>query len=543
MNGISENTPILGFEHRQATYNAAANQLCAVATRHPFGAAITADVTQLREDLAHFTVFVPLVGGFSTGKSSLLNGWLGESLLPTAIQPTTDCAWALHYVPDPSAERQFEIFDASGKTVVWRDIWRHHPTLARFPHLILVDMPGLGSSNHQHEQAVAYVMPKAVAFVVCVVSTKPLTSDILHFLQDKAQYGLPTVALLTQYDLLPPSERAAVLNHLHNQLASAFVEVLSIGQVSARHGDLAAWEIALEQLNDTIPAVFEQRFRTRLKQQAESLQTHLRWLSNPRDDNAASWEREAMQLADRTARFQDHWGNGHQNFLQIGVPNAAIQSALRISQHLDAQQSSLVALLVDEQDVQSAIRDALATACQRYPTAALQQEFRTQFASLIGDLNLPDHALKLESPTLETPAFTTSWIAQIAGFVANVIGYRWPIIGAILKSVADALHRQREQAARQAIRQFLQQLQNDLPAQLHTPLQSLAEQWVASAKARCDAELTARQARLAGLQADLDQDAARRTEIQHQRQADLHLLNHLIATLDSDIPPAHPLGS
>ncbi len=40
---------------------------------------------------------IPIVGNFSAGKSTLLNRFLGSSVLPTGITPETSLATELHY--------------------------------------------------------------------------------------------------------------------------------------------------------------------------------------------------------------------------------------------------------------------------------------------------------------------------------------------------------------------------------------------------------------------------------------------------------------
>ena len=43
---------------------------------------------------------IPFVGDFSSGKSSLLNAYIGSDLLPTNILPETAVAYELYYAED-----------------------------------------------------------------------------------------------------------------------------------------------------------------------------------------------------------------------------------------------------------------------------------------------------------------------------------------------------------------------------------------------------------------------------------------------------------
>ena len=49
----------------------------------------TEDITKALNELPDFRVTAPVIGGFSTGKSSLINAVLGEKLLSTNITPET----------------------------------------------------------------------------------------------------------------------------------------------------------------------------------------------------------------------------------------------------------------------------------------------------------------------------------------------------------------------------------------------------------------------------------------------------------------------
>ncbi|GAA9751760.1 hypothetical protein VN0186_12060 [Helicobacter pylori] len=60
----------------------------------------------LLESIQKQRLVIPVVGNFSTGKSTLLNRFLGSSVLPTGITPETSLATELHY----SAKERIEAF-------------------------------------------------------------------------------------------------------------------------------------------------------------------------------------------------------------------------------------------------------------------------------------------------------------------------------------------------------------------------------------------------------------------------------------------------
>ena len=54
-------------------------------------------LTKVENDLKNFKIYIPLVGAFNSGKSSLINKYLGEDLLPTNIKPETAIAAEIKY--------------------------------------------------------------------------------------------------------------------------------------------------------------------------------------------------------------------------------------------------------------------------------------------------------------------------------------------------------------------------------------------------------------------------------------------------------------
>ena len=54
-------------------------------------------LTGLAQRIEQAELIVPVVGGFSAGKSTLINSFLGSDLLPTAITPETALATELRY--------------------------------------------------------------------------------------------------------------------------------------------------------------------------------------------------------------------------------------------------------------------------------------------------------------------------------------------------------------------------------------------------------------------------------------------------------------
>ena len=66
---------------------------------------ITSDSYELlSEELTNIELLVPVIGGFSAGKSSLLNAFLGKDYLPVGMTPETSLASELRFSEDERIE-------------------------------------------------------------------------------------------------------------------------------------------------------------------------------------------------------------------------------------------------------------------------------------------------------------------------------------------------------------------------------------------------------------------------------------------------------
>lgn len=54
-------------------------------------------LSDIQSQIEHAELIAPVVGGFSAGKSTLINSFLGTEILPTAVTPETALATELRY--------------------------------------------------------------------------------------------------------------------------------------------------------------------------------------------------------------------------------------------------------------------------------------------------------------------------------------------------------------------------------------------------------------------------------------------------------------
>ena len=136
---------------------------------------ISAEKTEhLIDAVENMPLFVPVVGEFSSGKSSLLNRFIGKDVLPIAMEAKTSVPTELYYSPEEYAEGVSEdgrverlqtISDENNKFVCIRR-YINSESLKNVQPIIFVDMPGFDSGFDQHNKSIFTYLDKGCHYVV-----------------------------------------------------------------------------------------------------------------------------------------------------------------------------------------------------------------------------------------------------------------------------------------------------------------------------------------------------------------------------------------
>jgi GTP-binding protein EngB required for normal cell division len=179
-------------------------------------------------------VDVAVLGQFKAGKSSFLNGLIGDTVVPVDVLPSTAVVTRIGYgqrervtVHGLSGE-PFEIprvrlaefvtergNPANEKRVSVVDV--ELPSLAPYEGIRLVDTPGLGSVFAHNTRVSKEWMPRVGAALVAVSVDHPLSEDDLLLLNDVSRHTPEAILLLTKADLVSGEELASVIEFTRSQ--------------------------------------------------------------------------------------------------------------------------------------------------------------------------------------------------------------------------------------------------------------------------------------------------------------------------------------
>lgn len=195
-------------------------------------------------------LLLPVIGAFSAGKSSLLNMFMGAPMLPVGIAPETELATELHFAKEPwlqamrhdgSEERLApeDLPQVNKKSAEYSHLrlYTNSPALEAIAPLILVDMPGYGSSLENHNKALSYYLPRGVHFIVVTsVEDGTVTQSMLRNLDNIKAYESDFSFIISKTNLRAPEQVQEISTYIDEQLRLYFgteKQIIALGNQSA----------------------------------------------------------------------------------------------------------------------------------------------------------------------------------------------------------------------------------------------------------------------------------------------------------------------
>jgi GTP-binding protein EngB required for normal cell division len=192
-----------------------------------------------------------VLGQFKSGKSSLLNAVLGETVFPVGVLPLTAVITRASAGPErivrvtylngtveevPPA-RLAEFVTETGNPGNRRqaavvDVLT--PALGDWPGVRLVDTPGLGSVFAHNTEATRTWMPNVAVALVTVSAERPLSDEDRRLVMEARQTAPRVIVLLTKVDLLTGAELAEVAAFLDRALRESFGTAIPVLPFSSR---------------------------------------------------------------------------------------------------------------------------------------------------------------------------------------------------------------------------------------------------------------------------------------------------------------------
>ena len=271
---------------------------------------------ELSGQIERTELLLPVIGAFSAGKSSMLNTFIGKDVLPVGISPETELATELRYSEEPyllairhdGSEQRLaieELTQVNKKSADYSHLrlYINSPALEAIVPLVLVDMPGYGSSLENHNKALAYYLPRGVHFIVVTsVEDGTITQAMLRQLDSIKTFESDFSFVLSKTNLRASEQVQEITEYIDEQLQLYFgsdKHILAVDNKSADsfHKLLAAIDPEL---------VFHKMFIDRLKDQNIDLINQINFacnvVKNDKKDNENAFQALEQALSELIAQ-------------------------------------------------------------------------------------------------------------------------------------------------------------------------------------------------------------------------------------------------
>lgn len=212
---------------------------------------LLSDLKDLLMNIQNFEFIIPIIGDFSSGKSSLINAFLGENLLAVGITPETAFPTELRY------SQQEYIEAINGNNVVTKygvnkikelkniaqdislvRIYKNNPKLREILPFIIVDMPGFESPYDTQNKAIMDYLDRSVHFIFLISAEgSTLTAKSLRVISDILNYEKGITFILSKSDLKTEKDLEKITSYFKEQLNDRFDIDCELKQINFHQSD------------------------------------------------------------------------------------------------------------------------------------------------------------------------------------------------------------------------------------------------------------------------------------------------------------------
>lgn len=187
-------------------------------------------IQQLSERTSETTpIYVPLIGEFSAGKTTLINALTDSQCLETATIPTTATIYKIFFGNDENRAEVIDRTDGTSRSISKLAELKNESLKDAFvvnlydksnrvpQNIVLVDTPGLSSPDTKHKETLVNFLPYADAILLVTDINQQITRSLAEFTSTISETGKPIYLVVTKSDTKSPEDianlRSVILNN------------------------------------------------------------------------------------------------------------------------------------------------------------------------------------------------------------------------------------------------------------------------------------------------------------------------------------------
>ncbi len=403
-------------------------------------------IETLFHEIEGFEIYTPLIGNFSTGKTSLINALLDKNIFKTNITPETAIPTEISYgnncitifkqdVLEQISLDDIKNYDFSIENASLIKAEIDSSFLKEIPDVTLVDTPGLNSGIAVHNQALKDYLPKSIAYLfVFSADDLVLKESLIDFLKELNFYKMPICIIVTKVDKVSETTLDAGITHLKEQLSTVVNDFDICISKAKGEKNVEEVKVFLLKLQSNYSTIFNNKFTPLVNVQIKNTENYLESklksfllsdseLAQKEETLSKEAERCKIQLEKEKEKFS----------LQVEKCIQVLKNKIQSDLHLS--ESFLESMLLSGSDIQGKVNSIVRIAT----TQTIKKEFEPKLHKYLSNINsiididiLSDTSVKRDTLTEETDTILNETIVQNMPILSSVMG---AIIGGAITSV------------------------------------------------------------------------------------------------------------
>ena len=366
-------------------------------------------------------LLVPVVGGFSAGKSTVINAFLGEDILSVAITPETALATELRYTDGQAYAQgikengqieelsldEFAKLKERAEDFAYAKVFLNNEKLKSIEPLILVDMPGFDAPVEAHNKAIMEYLARGAYFVILEsASSGTLAMSIKRHIENLQTLGRSFSFALTKCDLKPKSELDEIKTSIADELKDSFNYDKSVFLLDLKGGlDKVIKDTNSEQIFENL---YKDELKFDFKDTKSSLQTKISALKANKNE-ALEAVKELEKAVEKINSTQENLNTDTNECAQ----NAAIATINVVAESLRLKASEIAnAALNGEEAMNSVVSEIV----QNVLLKEFNARAKTQRERLINTFKGQISDLNLDSLNIDA-----TWVNDISKSINNAL--------------------------------------------------------------------------------------------------------------------------
>ncbi|WP_104748812.1 dynamin family protein [Helicobacter cetorum] len=473
------------------------------------------ECSTLLESIQKQQLVIPIVGNFSAGKSSLINRFLNQSILPTAITPETSLATELHYSTNERIEaflennEKFESLELSGQSFErikdnafhysYLKVYLNNEALKNSTPLVLVDMPGFDSPNANHTKAILEYLARGVYFVILTsVEEGNLTKRMLRELENILEVGKGFSFVLSKTNLRTPIEVEQLSSYIKEQLQDNFGLTTNI--VCANKTNNALLEII--SMIDT-EKLFSDLYLKRLKFLNFQLQNSLKSVIKSFDYSKEKALEELQALESSTKNIESTYEKLRAN-LEEEYSSVAVRDILEDMENALKNKKSYLATLINnsntfKSELESIVQQSLIKSTKdkiKEINISFLRDFSNEFQSL-EHIFYKDMSCALDTAVETGLGLLGKLLTKNPNIYLKSLGWIILVVKPFLKKLSKYLpnalineQKERERIEEKIVREIIPQIKAECEPYLCELFKKYLQDSLKALKEQCELEIS-----------------------------------------------------